>query len=704
MKRILLLLSLTLGALAHAQVAVPWKTLTSIPSPTVTASGDATGTVTLSPSGGATLPLTLSASGASAGTYRSVTVDTKGRVTAGTNPTTLAGYGITDAQPLDGDLSNIATLTTTSFGRTLLTLASANNTVLTTDGSGNWVQATTLPIGLTPAFSGGDVTKSAGSGTLTLAASGATAGTYKSVTIDAKGRVTAGTNPKTLAGYGITDTLTAAGLYTRRQMDALYFDGATAGTRIYWPLGAAGDGIGAGRITVPLLLQVPAIASAGNYGLWQISFGNTSYGGGSWSLCSYIDGNGVLRVEIDSSTGANFRALSVAGFRAAYSGQWVWLHVTWDGAAAPSVYINGAVAITTETTGGTPPAWSQAVDDDNFTLGIHSSADRFTGRLVPYAPINRVLSASEVSSWATTGRPPADCETTTGSMIPLVGPSTNTGGFETAGAGGNDVFAAWVESASGSGVIADETTTIHAGSHSAKLSISAVSSSWAIVHIPPGTLIPGNRYRIEFWARTDGTGATLLCQDTTTSADYLAPTTLTTTWTKYTSEFTAASTQCKLGVSSSSQAMVAYLDDVTITPLGPLFRPIVQPIAILDDGSSNKLAGIAAAGVTPLTNRRDWRIVATTATNGNQQLLGAAVFFNTNNQRLDNWVVVNAGTSETVSLGNASGGTQYLSSGTEAAGPNDVTLATRFNATTSLWCTANGTATLTHVITGHLVQ
>lgn len=35
-----------------------------------------------------------------AGTYRSVTVSTKGLVTAGTNPTTLAGYGITDAAPL----------------------------------------------------------------------------------------------------------------------------------------------------------------------------------------------------------------------------------------------------------------------------------------------------------------------------------------------------------------------------------------------------------------------------------------------------------------------------------------------------------------------------------------------------------------------------------------------------------------------------
>ena len=38
--------------------------------------------------------------------------------------------------------------------------------------------------------------------------SGATAGTYKSVTINAQGHVTAGTNPTTAAGYGITDVYT----------------------------------------------------------------------------------------------------------------------------------------------------------------------------------------------------------------------------------------------------------------------------------------------------------------------------------------------------------------------------------------------------------------------------------------------------------------------------------------------------------------
>jgi len=45
-----------------------------------------------------------------AGTYKSVTTDDFGRVTAGSNPTTLSGYGITDAQALDADLTAIAAL------------------------------------------------------------------------------------------------------------------------------------------------------------------------------------------------------------------------------------------------------------------------------------------------------------------------------------------------------------------------------------------------------------------------------------------------------------------------------------------------------------------------------------------------------------------------------------------------------------------
>lgn len=59
----------------------------------VTASGALTATIGKDK----TVALTHNTSGVKAGTYKSVTVDTYGHVTAGTNPTTLSGYGITDA-------------------------------------------------------------------------------------------------------------------------------------------------------------------------------------------------------------------------------------------------------------------------------------------------------------------------------------------------------------------------------------------------------------------------------------------------------------------------------------------------------------------------------------------------------------------------------------------------------------------------------
>lgn len=59
---------------------------------------------------------------------------------------------------------------------------------------------------------------------LSLAASGITAGTYRSLTIDAFGRATAGTNPTTLAGYGITDAVKSSDLVaiTNAEIDFMF--------------------------------------------------------------------------------------------------------------------------------------------------------------------------------------------------------------------------------------------------------------------------------------------------------------------------------------------------------------------------------------------------------------------------------------------------------------------------------------------------
>jgi hypothetical protein len=71
----------------------------------------------------------LATTGVAASTYRSVTVDTYGRVTSGTNPTTLSGYGISDAQPLDATLTSLAAVTTTA---NQLIYATASDTFTTT--------------------------------------------------------------------------------------------------------------------------------------------------------------------------------------------------------------------------------------------------------------------------------------------------------------------------------------------------------------------------------------------------------------------------------------------------------------------------------------------------------------------------------------------------------------------------------------------
>lgn len=69
---------------------------------TITFTGEATGSFSFDGSIDVNTALTLANSGVTAGTYRSVTVDSKGRVTTGTNPTTIAGYGITDAVSVTG--------------------------------------------------------------------------------------------------------------------------------------------------------------------------------------------------------------------------------------------------------------------------------------------------------------------------------------------------------------------------------------------------------------------------------------------------------------------------------------------------------------------------------------------------------------------------------------------------------------------------
>ena len=149
---------------------------------TITLSGDVTGT------GATGIAVTLANSGVTAGTYGSATqvpvftVDAKGRVTGVTNTS------INLISALSG-LSDV-TITTPADGQLLR---------YTGGGTNKWVNWTPNYITGNQSISvTGDAT---GSGTtsiaLTLANSGVTAGTYTKITVDAKGRATAGTTLST---------------------------------------------------------------------------------------------------------------------------------------------------------------------------------------------------------------------------------------------------------------------------------------------------------------------------------------------------------------------------------------------------------------------------------------------------------------------------------------------------------------------------
>jgi hypothetical protein len=106
-----------------------------------------------------------------------------------------------------------------TLGTTAVTFAQFSGAGQITAGAGLTKTGNTIDVGT--ASSSRIVVNS---DNIDLATSGVTAGTYKSVTTDVYGRITAGTNPTTLSGFGITDT------YTSAQIDTLFGSTSSAAT------------------------------------------------------------------------------------------------------------------------------------------------------------------------------------------------------------------------------------------------------------------------------------------------------------------------------------------------------------------------------------------------------------------------------------------------------------------------------------------
>jgi hypothetical protein len=144
---------------------------------------------------------------------------------------------------------------------------------------------------------------------------------------------------------------------------------------------------------------------------------------------------------------------------------------------------------------------------------------------------------------------------------------SNTG-FETAGGGGADVFANWAETA-GDGAIASETTIVHSGGHSCKLTAGTTASASMA---QAATVVPGKTYRFSAWIYGDGTNpGRYSVYDVTNAAHITGFTAIGTAgaaWERQVVYFTAPAGCVSVYITLSSPALnsggVVYFDDTSL--------------------------------------------------------------------------------------------------------------------------------------------
>ena len=122
----------------------------------------------------------------------------------------VAAYTFVEGGTVNANNGFICTIPTSgTLGSTSITFAQFSGAGQVIAGAGLTKTGNTLDVGT--ASSSRIVVNS---DNIDLATTAVTAGTYKSVTADAYGRITAGTNPTTISGFGITDA------YTKTEVDS----------------------------------------------------------------------------------------------------------------------------------------------------------------------------------------------------------------------------------------------------------------------------------------------------------------------------------------------------------------------------------------------------------------------------------------------------------------------------------------------------
>ena len=513
------------------------------------------------------------------------------------------------------------------------------------------------------------------------------------------------TNGTTNGTHRIT-TGDLAGQYTNslEPSPGLYFDG-TSSTGVYSTL--TGQAIGTSPFSISFIFEVPKSTTATYESLVALSASALSNANGGLANLNigFYSGNDSLRFNLSNATG--YQELYTSGIIAAYGGKR--LHVTFvrNASGNPSIYFNGVLQNPASNPSGTPPTWQASVVSTYLNVGAGASSQIFIGSIYRVSLYNLALSQADVTEiYEMKGAVPFRYQF--GSQAALY--SSN---FTASLDGWQDY----------TGNQCSYTYNQTVASVSGCLQASYASAGGALqFNKNVGSL--GKIYRVTFdYYASAGCGIGywgLGVQNTRImSGNNLAvvtgswQTSQQLTWdgsagfgvtnTGFGLCFAGYTTATGANDSSLVAGNPVYFKNIILNQLGAVCHlPLDDGLGYqLRDVSTNKLHAIATTtGVYHLSPGQRGQLRFSTSTNGNQQALGQICL--PANARIISWSINNLGTSVTVSLGNASGGAQFLSSGTIASGLNAVTLLTPFDSTQNLWVSSNGTSMLNHTITYEL--
>lgn len=241
---------------------------------------------------------------------------------------------------------------------------------------------------------------------------------------------------------------------------------------------------------------------------------------------------------------------------------------------------------------------SSAVDVGSGNSNPWGAGSLTVGVIHALAVFNRILSASEALMLTEQGT--VSFADQWGSATPLISGATNNGNFETAGAGGADVFASWTETVSGTSTVVRDTTVFDTGSASCRLDIDASNS---ICGVSSNVGSAGRRYRVALRAKASANAVTLAVILGSTSQQTFS---LTTSWSTYTAEIVSDAAGIVLKRLSAASESI-WIDNVTLTPIGAILdldfenaNP-AQSLTVRDRSANANHGTAAASGVTQIT-------------------------------------------------------------------------------------------------------